>query len=273
MSALEARGLAWRAEEGRALVEEASFALEPGTLTMLIGPNGAGKSTLLRLALGLLAPHAGEALIGGRDARSLSPGERARLASYLPQARPLVWPQPVHDIVALGRFAHGAAPGRLGPADAAAVARAIAACDLEELAERPADTLSGGEISRVHLARALAAEAPVLVADEPVAALDPRYQHEVLRIFAGAARGGAAVLTVIHDLALAARYADRLLWMQGGRIVADGTPAATLTPERLRTVFGIAASVSPGAEGRVTLHVEGPAEADPYVATDVVPKS
>ena len=257
MSALEARGLSLRIA-GRTLVSEASFALEPGTLTMLIGPNGAGKTTLLRLALGLIAPDAGEALIGGAQVRSLSPPERARRAAYLPQARPLVWPQPVRDIVALGRFAYGAAPGRLSPDDAAAVTRAITACGLEGFEERAADTLSGGELSRVHLARALAAEAPVLVADEPVAALDPRYQHEVLRIFGAAASAGTAVLTVVHDLALAARYADRLLWMYDGRIVADGSPGESLTPERLRAVFGIAAEVETGRDDRPQLHIVGP---------------
>lgn len=260
MSAIEAKSLARRIA-GRALVEDASFTLAPGTLTVLIGPNGAGKTTLLRLALGLLAPDSGTALIGGTEARALAPAERARRAAYLPQARPLVWPQPVRDLVALGRFAHGAAPGRLGEQDAAAVARALAVCGLGGLEERAADTLSGGELSRVHLARALAAETPLLVADEPVAALDPRYQHEVLRIFASAARGGTAVLTVIHDLALAARYADRLLWMHDGRIVADGTPADTLTPARLRAVFGIEAAVTPGADGRPELRIIGPAAA------------
>lgn len=258
MSALEARSLAYHAE-GRALVENASFALEPGTLTVLIGPNGAGKTTLLRLALGLLAADGGEALIMGEDVRKLSPRERARRAAYLPQARPIVWPQPVRDIVALGRFAYGAMPERLSPADAGAVERAILACGLNGFEDRAADTLSGGELSRVHLARALAAEAPVLLADEPVAALDPRYQHEVLRIFARAARGEAAVFTVVHDLALAARYADRLLWMHEGRIVADGPPAETLTPERLREVFGIEAVVEPDSEGRAQVRIIGPA--------------
>jgi len=257
MIALEARALTYRAA-GRSLVEEASFALEPGTLTVLIGPNGAGKTTLLRLALGLLAADSGEALIGDGAARALSPRERARRAAYLPQARPLVWPQPVRDIVALGRYAHGGTPERLSPADAAAVDRAIAACGLQGFEERAADTLSGGEMSRVHLARALAAEAPVLVADEPVAALDPRFQHEVLGIFVAAARRGTAVLTVIHDLALAARYADRLLWMKEGRLVADGAPAATLAPGRLAEVFGIEAAVSDGAGGRPEVRIIGP---------------
>ena len=257
MTALEARSLAYHAQ-GRPLVAEASFALEPGTLTVLIGPNGAGKTTLLRLALGLLAPETGKALIGGEDARTLSPRYRARRAAYLPQARPLVWPQPVRDIVALGRFAYGGTPARLSPEDAAAVNRAMASCGLSGFEERAADTLSGGELSRVHLARALAAEAPVLVADEPVAALDPRYQHEVLRIFENAARAGTAVLTVIHDLPLAARYADRLLWMKDGRIVADGSPAETLTSERLQAVFGIEAELVKDAAGRAQVRIIGP---------------
>jgi iron complex transport system ATP-binding protein len=257
MSVLEACSLVYRAG-GRPLVAEASFALEPGTLTVLIGPNGAGKTTLLRLALGLLAADGGEALIGGENARTLSPRQRARLAAYLPQARPLVWPQPVRDIVALGRFAYGGTPARLSREDAAAVDRAMAACGLSGFEERAADTLSGGELSRVHLARALAAEAPVLVADEPVAALDPRYQHEVLRIFESAARGGTGVLTVIHDLALAARYADRLLWMKDGRIVADGSPTETLTSERLEAVFGIEAEPVTDAEGRMQVRIIGP---------------
>jgi iron complex transport system ATP-binding protein len=173
----------------------------------------------------------------------------------------LVWPQPVRDIVALGRFAYGGSPDRLSRADAEAVERAIAACGLEGFEERTADTLSGGEMSRVHLARALAAGTDILVADEPVAALDPRYQHEVLRVFVNAARAGTAVLTVVHDLALAARYADRLLWMAETRIVADGPPAGTLTEERLKAVFGIEAEVSTDTTGRAQVRIIGPAGA------------
>jgi len=258
MTLLEADRLSY-VVEGRALVDKASIALEPGSLTMLIGPNGAGKTTLLRLALGLLAPDTGTARIKGEDATRMHPSERARLAAYLPQQRPLVWPQPVRDIVALGRFAYGAAPGRLSREDAEAIARAIAECELEGFEDRAADTLSGGELSRVHLARALAAHTPILVADEPVAALDPRYQHEVLRIFKRAADEGQAVLTVVHDLSLAARYADRLIWMQEGRIVADGTPEATLTPAALARVFGIDTVVKPKADGGVSLEIIGPA--------------
>ena len=257
MSVLEARGLSFEAG-GRRLVAGASFRLAPGTLTMLIGPNGSGKSSLLRLALGLLPPSAGSATIDGAEVRGLSPAARARKVAYLPQTCPLAWPVPVRDVIALGRFAHGVAPGRLAADDARAVACAIAACRLAGLEDRAADTLSGGELARVHLARALAAEAPLLVADEPVAALDPLYQHEVAALFARAARAGHGVLTVMHDLALAARYADRLLWMKDGAIVADGTVEDTMTPARLADVFGVAARIDRSADG-LALAVTGPA--------------
>lgn len=257
MTLLRASGLSYAARDVP-LVQDADFAIEPGTLTVLVGPNGSGKTTLLRLALGLLAPDTGEAFCGETAVRNLSPLERARRIAYLPQTRPLVWPQPVRDIIALGRFAYGAAPGRLSDTDSAAVDHAIATCQLEGFEERAADTLSGGELARVHLARALAAETPLIVADEPVAALDPRHQHQTMQLFARMAREGRSVLTVIHDLDLAARYADRVLWMQAGRIVAAGSPVATFTSERLREVFGIAARVMPEEAG-LRLDIAGPA--------------
>ncbi|MEM1051101.1 MAG: ABC transporter ATP-binding protein [Pseudomonadota bacterium] len=258
MSLFIADGLTY-AVDGKPLVSDASFALESGALTMLVGPNGAGKTTLLRLALGLLKPDSGGAMLEGDDVATLTPVQRARKIAYLPQQRPLVWPQPVHDIIALGRFAFGATPGRLSKEDEAATARAIAACDLEGLEERAADTLSGGELSRVHLARALAAQTPLLVADEPVAALDPRYQHEVLRIFSEAASEGKSLLAVVHDLSLAARYSDRLIWMKDGRIVEDGTPRETITPDRLQDVFGIEARIDATGDKAISLDIIGPA--------------
>ena len=257
MSILQASGLSYAAD-GNALVVDAGFSLEPGELVALIGPNGSGKTTLLRLALGLLPSDTGSTSIGGNPVASLMPIERARKIAYLPQARPLVWPQPVHDVVSLGRFAYGAALGRLSDGDEAAVSQAISACHLDGFEERAADTLSGGELARVHLARALAAETPLVIADEPVAALDPRYQHQTMRLFASMAQDGHGVLTVIHDLDLALRYANRVLWMHEGRIVADGTPEETFTSERLRRVFGIQAEIlRNGASYR--LHILGPA--------------
>ncbi|UIJ47160.1 ABC transporter ATP-binding protein [Sphingomonas cannabina] len=225
------------------IVEDASFTLAPGELVVLLGPNGAGKTTLLRMALGLLAADRGGATISGDDARRLPAMERARRVSYLPQSRPLAWPAKVRDVVALGRFAHGAAPAHLGEADRVAVGHALAACDLQPLADRAADTLSGGELARVHLARALAAEAPLIVADEPVASLDPRHQHRVLGLLRDfVARGGGA-LAVLHDLSLAARYADRLVWMKQGRIVASGSVTETMTVEQIADIYGVTARI------------------------------
>ena len=225
------------------LVDDASFRLSPGELIVLLGPNGAGKTSLIRASLGLEKPSRGLATLGGADTHSLSPIARARRVAYLPQIRPLAWPNTVRDVVALGRFSHGAALGRLNGVDSKAVERAIKACDLTHLAHRSADTLSGGELARMHCARAFAAEAPLLIADEPTAALDPRHQYRILDMIAAFVEQGGGALVVLHDIQLAARYASRLIWMQNGRIMADGPPAETLTAGRLETVYGIRASV------------------------------
>lgn len=227
----------------RRIVDDADLSLRPGELVVLLGPNGAGKTSLLRAALGLI-PTTGEATLGGVPVAQMPAASRARAVAYLPQARPLAWPASVRDVVALGRFAHGAASARLAPADADAVARAIERCDLAALADRATDTLSGGELARVHLARALAAEAPLIVADEPVAALDPRHQHRVMGLLRDFARGGGGALAVLHDLSLAAAYADRLVWMDEGRIAADGSVAETMTPDRIAAIYGVRARVT-----------------------------
>jgi iron complex transport system ATP-binding protein len=169
--------------------------------------------------------------------------ERARTVAYLPQQRPLAWPNAVRDVVALGRFAYGAAPGRLSREDAEAVDRAVALCDLSAFVSRAADTLSGGELARMHCARAFAAETPLLIADEPVAALDPRHQFRIMDIIRSYVERGGGALVVLHDMSLAARYATRLIWMKDGRIVANGTPAETLTPERLADIYGVQARI------------------------------
>lgn len=224
------------------LFENASFTLSPGELVCLLGPNGAGKTSLLRTALALEKRTSGMVTLGGVDSERLTPMERARKVAYLPQQRPLAWPNSVRDVVALGRFAYGAAPGKLKQADANAVNNAIDLCDLGGLMHRTTDTLSGGELARVHCARAFAADAPLLIADEPVAALDPRHQFRIMDIIQSyVARGGGAIV-VLHDISLAARYASRLIWMKDGNIVADGTPAATLTSERLAEIYGVRAT-------------------------------
>jgi iron complex transport system ATP-binding protein len=237
---------------GARRLDAASFEAPSGALTGLLGPNGAGKTTAVRALLGLLPLDAGTARIGVAAPRRLAPRDRARAVAYLPQARPLAWPMAVRDVVALGRFAHGGPLGRPGPVDAAAVAEALAACDLVELADRAADTLSGGERARMHVARALAAGAPALVADEPTAALDPRHAIAVLDILKARAAAGAAVLVILHDLSLAARCCDRIVLMDRGRVAAAGAPQDVLTPERVAAVYGVAARWRDGA-----LSVEG----------------
>lgn len=228
---------------GATLVDCASFKLARGELVVLLGPNGSGKTSLIRASLGLTAPTSGKALLNREDTRRMHPGERARSLAYLPQIRPLAWPTHVHDVVALGRFAYGATPGRLGSEDAKVVNQTLEDCDLIGLAQRQADTLSGGELARMHCARAFVARTPLLVADEPTAALDPRHQFRIMDLFAAYVQAGGGALVVLHDVQLAARYASRLIWMQDGRIVADGTPGESLDAGRLRSVYGIDARV------------------------------
>ncbi|MEL7482646.1 MAG: ABC transporter ATP-binding protein [Pseudomonadota bacterium] len=252
MTELVASDLTLRVKDA-VLVDAASWSLKPGEFVALLGPNGAGKTSLLRVSLGLEPASSGAVTLGGDDIAVLTPSIRARRIAYLPQIRPLAWPNTVRDVVALGRFSHGAALGRLGKADAEAVDRAIAACDLVEFAHRSADTLSGGELARMHCARAFAAQAPLLIADEPTAALDPRHQFRILDLIAEYVAKGGGALVVLHDIQMAARYASRLIWMKDGHIIADGTPSETLTAERLEDVYGVRASVD-----GLTVHMDGP---------------
>jgi iron complex transport system ATP-binding protein len=220
------------------IVSGANLTLRAGELTALVGPNGAGKTTLVRALAGLL-PSEGAIIIDGRALGEISPRERARRIAYLPQGNVLHWPLSVANVVALGRTPHADPFSRISNDDRAAVARALAATETETFATRPVTTLSGGERARVALARALATQAAVLLADEPTVSLDPRHQLVVMELLRNAARNGGAVLTVVHDLALAARYADRVLVMERGRIVADAPPDEALSAERVAAVFGV----------------------------------
>ena len=242
MAVLRARGASVRLG-GRDLLRDADLSLEPGEMVALLGPNGAGKTTFLRAALGLLPLSGGTISLDGRETGALSPSERARRVAYLPQRRPLAWPNRVRDLVALGRFAFGVTPDRLRPADAAAVERALAACGLESLSERTADTLSGGESALVHCARMFAAEAPLALADEPAASLDPAHQRRIMRLLRRFVDDGGGALVVLHEVALAARYADRIVWMRGGRILGGGPPKDAVTPEALRAVYDVSAEI------------------------------
>ena|SRR5690554_174848 len=225
----------------RPVVEGVSLEMAIGEFVGLIGPNGAGKTTLLRAALGLL-PHEGESSLA-----AMSPEARARAAAWLPQAREIAWPVSVEELVRLGRTPHRRAGGR--EADARAVDAALARMELEAFRKRRATELSGGEQARVLIARALAQETPLLLADEPIAGLDPAQQLRAMEVFAGLAREGRGLVAALHDLGLAARFCTRLVVLARGRVVADGEPGAVLTPELLAGVFGIRAHFEQGPEG------------------------
>ncbi|MFL5138824.1 MAG: ABC transporter ATP-binding protein [Microvirga sp.] len=242
------RGLSVRLGRREAL-SGLELAFRPGELGVVVGPNGAGKTTLLRAIAGLVPLAAGSVALGDEPVGRMSRAARARRIAYLPQIGGMSWPLAVRDVVALGRLPHGEAPDRLSPDGALAVAAAIAAVGLAGFEARPVTELSGGERARALLARALATEAPVLLVDEPVAALDPRHQLLVLDVLRHRARAGAVVIAVMHDLALASRFADRIVLLDRGRAVAAGAPEAVLTAGRLEAVFGIEAVVSSGADG------------------------
>jgi iron complex transport system ATP-binding protein len=226
---------------GRAVLKNVSLALSSGHLVALVGPNGAGKTTLLRALAGLV-PSEGAIHVGGDALASLALRERARRFAYLPQGHIVHWPLPARDIVALGRYPHGATdPARLTPKDIEAVLRAMQATDVVQFSERRVTELSGGERSRVALARVLAVEAPVILADEPTASLDPRHQIDVMRNLRQAADRSALVIVVTHDLGLAARFADTVLVLSEGRLVSQGNPAEALSEQVMADVFRISA--------------------------------
>ena len=231
-AAWDLRDLAVR-QGGRPALRGAGLTVAPGEMVGVIGPNGSGKTTLLRAGLGLLRRDSGSASLAGRPVEALSEQARARLVGYLPQERRVGWNLASLDIVALG------APD-LSPAAAREVARTCLACvGLAGFEGRGVLEMSGGERARVLLARLLATRAPLLVADEPAAGLDPDAQLLTLELLRTEAARGAAVVVTLHDLTLAARFCDRLVVLANGQVAADGPAATALTPAVLRTVFGL----------------------------------
>ncbi|RAH99889.1 ABC transporter [Acuticoccus sediminis] len=228
---------------GRAVLSGVNLTLRPGEFVGLIGPNGAGKSSLVEVLAGLARPARGVVAIDGRPLCALRPRMLARTVAYLAQGATIDWPIRVAEVVALGRLPHGERAGAVS----AAVDRAMAAADVLALAGRRADALSGGERMRVLLARALAVEAPFLFADEPLTALDPFHQLHAMELLRRTARGGAAVTVVLHDLALATRFCDRVVLLSDGGVAADGPPETVLTDARIAAAYGV--SVVRGAVG------------------------
>jgi iron complex transport system ATP-binding protein len=218
---------------GRIVLTDVTLAVEPGEVVGVLGPNGAGKTTLLRAAIGLQARSTGVVHLGGRPLETLNERERASLAAYLPQERRVAWNMPAWRIAALG--AHDRSP---------VLAHALAleqldALEIGDLAERGVLDMSGGERARVLLARLLVTRAPLLVADEPAAGLDPETQFLALMRLRERATAGAAVIVTLHDLTLAARFCDRVAVIAHGRMVAAGAPLDVLTPDLLEGVFAL----------------------------------
>lgn len=221
------------------------FTLEPGTITAICGPNGAGKSTLLQAMAGLLTADLGHIELSGSRLGEMRAFERARKIGYLPQAAEIAWDVSVRSLVQLGRMPHG--DSRAEPVDAA-----LAALDLPALADRRAQSLSGGETARVLLARVLAGQPEWILADEPLAALDLGHQLALISHLRNAAVRGCGVVIVLHDLAHAMNHADRVLVLSEGRLVADAAPAEALSEELIRSVWGVDTSWL-GDKGRMAL--------------------
>ncbi len=219
------------------VLDSVSLIVSAGEIVAILGPNGAGKTSLMRSALGLIEA-TGEIELGDHASRGLSARDRALRTAYLPQRPQSIWPLEVEALVALGRFAHGAAPDRLAARDQAAVDAAIEACGLGGLRRRGMDQLSGGEKARAHLARALAQQAPLLLLDEPTAGLDPAQALGVAEVLQAHAASGGAVVFSTHDIALAAGVAHRVVLMKEGRIIAEGAPQEALTPSALESAYG-----------------------------------
>lgn len=232
---------------GRWVLADASATFAAGRITVILGPNGAGKTSLLRAAAGLIVPSAGKIAIDGRAIAAMRRDDRARTIGYLPQSGDVAWNMPARDVVALGRLPHRAGVAE----DIAAVLSAMAATDTEQFAERRVGELSGGERARVLLARVLAGEPQWLLADEPLASLDPAHQLDLLDRLRGQAARGVGVVVVLHDLVQAARVADEILLLRDGRVFAFGPPDEVLTQQHLRDAFGVDVLLFADAQGRM----------------------
>lgn len=243
---LSVEGL-WVLHGARETLSDIGLRVQSGELIALVGPNGAGKSTLIKAMLGLVKAEAGAVRLDGVDVRDLSARDRARHMAYLPQDRDVAWSVTGADLAALGRFAWGgAAYARLKTADREAVDAALEKAGATNLKHRLIHELSGGEQARLHLARLLASGAGVLLADEPIAALDPRHQLDAMRVLRAEADNGASVICALHDLNLARRHADRIAVLDGGRLRALGRPDQALSDTILAEVFGVQAASDGG---------------------------
>lgn len=261
---LTLRGVSYAYDEAKVL-DRIDLEVRAGQRLAILGPNGAGKSTVLRLLAGTLAPDAGLVLLDGTDLLSLRGAERARRVAFVPQETRVAFDFTVLEIVLMGRSPRLGLLGIEGAHDLEIARQALALTGAADLAERPISHLSSGERQRVLLARALAQEPDTILLDEPTAFLDLGHQVRIHRLLAGLNRDrGTTIVFVSHDLNLAARYADRIVLLRGGRILQDGPPAQVLTPDAVRAAFGVEIHVviDPALDAP-TVVVIGPAEAEP----------
>lgn len=231
---------------GRRLLGPVTLAFPAGQVHGIIGPNGSGKSTLLKLMARQLAPTGGTVLLGAAPATASGARAFARAVAYLPQALPARTGFTVGELVAQGRYPWHGALGRVRTDDRAAVAAAIDSTDLQALADRPADALSGGERQRAWIAMLVAQGAGALLLDEPTAALDLAHAVEILALLGRIARARpAAVVVVLHDINLAARFCDRIVALKAGAVLLDGPPEALMRPAVLEELYGLPMAVIP----------------------------
>lgn len=231
------------------VLRDISMAVKAGEVTGLIGPNGAGKSTLIKTLAGFLEPRSGRVLLQGRRLSQWKAHERARLIGYFPQGGHIHWPLVVERAVELGRIPYQAAWQPLTETDHAAVRDAMVRTDIAGLAGRRVDTLAGGEKTLVMLARVLAGNPAIILADEPVAGLDPHHQLQVMELLSLLAQRGCAVLVVFHDLSLAARFCQKIVFLKKGCFIASGSPREVLTAENLKTGYAIEARLTVSPDG------------------------
>ncbi|RZA07518.1 MAG: ABC transporter ATP-binding protein [Moraxellaceae bacterium] len=243
----------------KSVVEQMSIHVNAGEFVGLIGPNGAGKSSLLRMLVALVKQNAGEVHLAPQNV--LTPIEkipaqiRARFMAYLAQHETPAWPLSVKNLVALGRSPWNSAT-TTNADDEVAINNALMMTDVSALGERPVTELSGGELQRVLLARVFAGNPRLIVADEPIVALDVYHQLHIMELLQAHAQKGGAVIAALHDLSLASRFCTRLVLMNHGKLIAEGEPVAVLTPENLAKVYGVSAHVDCREDGVVIIPIK-----------------
>jgi iron complex transport system ATP-binding protein len=258
--------------DGHEILTDVGFEVEQGTWIGLLGPNGSGKTTLLR-AIGDHIPFEGTIRLDGRRVETWSARERARRLAYVRQAPSLTFDFTVEELVLLGRAPHRGWLQAYRTNDRSLVREALWRVDLEGFAERSVLSLSGGEMQRVFLAQALVQEADLLMLDEPTSHLDVHYQFSFMERVRALVEKGRTVLAVFHDLELAARYAERLLVLQAGRLVSRGRPASVLTPDCIAEVFGMEARTERRDDGTLRIEYVAPVSGEAPTDPAAVPSS